>query len=70
MGSLKLLLNNSRFLRDINSPIYLGIEPESLLILNNKVVKFLKFPKECRMGPLRLLFDNKSLLRDSNNLIS
>ena len=70
IGPVRLLVDKSRSLRDLNNPISWGIEPERSFSKRYKMVKFLKFPMEGGIGPMRLLVDNSRLLRDLNKPIS
>ena len=46
------------------------MEPESSFLKRYKVVKFLKFPMDGGMGPMRLLMPNSRSLSDVNDPIS
>ena len=70
IGPMRLLVDNSRLLRDLNKLISCGMEPESLFLKRYKVIKFLKLHMDGGIGPVRLLFPNSKSLSYVNNPIS
>ena len=70
IGPMRLLSDKLRTLRDLNNPIFWGIELESSFSKRCKVSKFLKFPIGGGIRPMRLLVDKSRTLKDLNNPIS